>query len=423
MPTTYRERLQGEFDQITEGITAILERAAEEGRDLTDDEKLQVERDDTRRDQLETGIKHYANLESRTDRVSQLRSTLPNVQRAERSSDQPDNVDRQVERARTELERMAITPGLWAYHVHHAQVERSRASKDWLASTAELIERATTTQHQTIADNPGLIPRPIAGNLVDTLNGYRPFVESVGTQTPPAPIFDRPRVTQHVAVAKQSAEKAPTESQKMTIGKVPVTLETFAGHLNLSKQDVRWSSPNLLDIIFNDFRKIYAGVTDNQACTDFVAGCTQTVVAATFATIAEIDAWLAAANQQIMTVTGQTPDTIWLSVDRASALAKLRSTTGDNKAYDLPIFYGSGGTVEGLRAVIDPRFAAGTTIVGISDYVEVWEDLEGFLTVEEPNLLGQLVGYAGYFDTIVLDPTAFAKQAAATTAAASGAKK
>jgi hypothetical protein len=404
---TYLERLQSEFDEITTGIETLLERAAEDGRDISTEENERIERDDTRRTELEEAIKHYSGLEQRSSRVNQLRSTMPQGgRRIERSTDSGDGDERLIERAKGELERMSITPGTWAYHVHQAQVERSKSSVDWLEKAGELIERATA--HQIISDNPGLIPRPIVGGLVDLLKGKRRFIESVGTQTPPAPVFDRPHVTQHTAVAVQAAEKTETASQKMTIGKIPVTLATYAGHVNLSKQDIRWSMPSLLDIIFNDFRKIYAQATDTAACADFVAGCTNTALGPV-TTVAEIDAWLSAASAELLGAAEDSPDTIWLSTDMAGMLSQQRTATGV-KAYDIPIF-GEGGDVEGLMPVVDPRFAAGTMIVGIREYAEVWEDLEGFLQVEEPNLLGQLVGYAGYLDTVVLDPAAFVKHA------------
>jgi hypothetical protein len=404
MPT-YLERLQEEFDQITAGIEATLEGAAEANRDLTDDEQGSIDRDDTRRGELEAAIKHYTEVEQRRERVDKLRGSIPAARRVERDGGgaQPD-MSADVKAALEGLKILGATPGAYAYHQRRAQVERSRESIEWMERVDGLVERATA--HQTTTDNPGIIPRPIVEPVVDLLKGTRRTVDSFGTKAAPAGGFDRPHVTQHVAVGKQATEKTETASQKMVIGKIPVALETFAGHVNLSKQDVRWTSPALLNIIYEDFLKVYRKVTNAAAAADLAAGATVTVIG-DVTTIAGFDAWLAAADAAILTAADQSPDHLWMSLDMRTSLAQLRTPLG-GKAYNLPIV-GEGGDVEGLIPVVDPALPAGTLIAGIAEYGEVWEDLEGFLTVEEPNVLGQLVGYAGYLDTVVTDAGAFAK--------------
>jgi HK97 family phage major capsid protein len=405
----YIERLDKEFDEITDGINARLERAAEEGRDLTEEENALIERDDARRADVERAREHYTGLQERQGRVNQLRSRAP-------ASASPTLIDRaggngggdefsDADRARRGLKMLGATPGAFAYHQRQALIERSRDSIEWMQRVGDLVERATA--HQITSENPGLIPSPIVGPVIDMLKGNRRFIDSLGDTNPaPAGSFDRPKVTQHTSVTKQATEKSETASQTLKVVKFPVALETYAGHLNLSKQDVRWTSPALLDIVYADFAKVYRKQTDIAACADFVTGATVTVEGVV-TSIAAVDAWLQAAASAVLAAADQSPDTIWLSLDMRNALASLRTPLGE-KPYDLPIA-GEGGDVEGLIPVTDPNFAAGTMIVGVAEYAEAWEDLEGFLTVEEPSVLGQLVGYAGYLDTIVPEPTAFAK--------------
>lgn len=387
--TPYMDRLSDEFQQITDGIGLVLERAADEGRDLTEAEQAQIERDDKRRDELETAIKTQSELLERSGRVTDTLGRLRFPQREPERRPVGPQVDDYS------LEREFPTPAHYAITLH-----RALALKD--PEAIEKLERAT--MHQTTADNPGLIPKPVVGPLINTFSARRPFVASITVRDAPAQKFDRPVVTQDVAVDVQAAEKDLTASQKLLTAPLAVSLLTYAGHLNISKQDIRWTQPSILGLVFESFGRAYAKRTDLAACTDFVAAVTQTADAPT-SDIPGMDAALGDAL-------GQLPedvylDTAWMSPDVRALLTGFRTAQG-SKAYDLPVT-GSGGDLEGLRVVVDARFPAGTLIVGASEYVEAWEDLEGFLTVDEPDVLGQLVGYAGYFDTLVTVPDAFVK--------------
>lgn len=384
--TTYLDKLRNEFDAITDGITLTLERAADEGRDLSEDEAARIERDDKRRDELEASIKVHAELVERQARVGDVLGRVRPSMRTTTTAP-PDKAPS------FDLEREFPSPAHYAITLH-----RAWALKD--PAAAELLERATA--HQLVADNPGIIPTPVVGPIISTLGSSRPFIASIANRDAPTQKFDRPVVTQDVAVDVQATEKTLTASQKMLIGSLPVSLVTYAGHLNISKQDIRWSQPSILGLVFDSFGRAYAKRTDLAACTEFEAAVTQTADVPTL-DLPGLDAGLGDAL-------GQMPedvylDTAWMSPDVRASLTSVRTSAG-NKAYDLPIT-GSGGSLDGLRVVVDARFPAGTLIVGARDYVEWWEDLEGFLTVDEPDVLGQLVGYAGYGDLLVTVPEAF----------------
>lgn len=401
---TYADRLQAEFDEITTGITTVLERAADAGRDLTDEEQEQITRDDARRDTLQKAIGHYTEIEDRTAKVAALRSRVPRPTRVAQQERSPDDPE-------AELLRMFPTPGHYAITMHRATAKRDKVAAGLIERSQEILQEiARATAHQLTTDNPGLIPNPIVGPVISRLIERRPFIQSIGTGVPPSQKFDRPKVTQDVEVGKQATEKTETASQKMTTVPVPVTLETWAGHLNISLQDIRWSQPGILSLVYESFAKVYAKRTDKAACTDFAAAITQTQPVATL-DAAGIGAALGAAAATIGGADDDKgePDTIWMSRDLASRIGNLRAVNSSEKLYDIPVIGGTTGSLEGLRVVIDGRFAANTAIVGDSNLVEFWEQLEGFLSVDEPNVLGQLVGYAGYTDTVVLDPTGFVK--------------
>lgn len=386
----YLDRLREEFDTIKGGIDVLVDRAADEGRDVTPDETRQVERDEARMGDLASAIEHYAKIESTTERVNVTRSTAgPTPPTQTRTGPPaPEAYDLAVE---------FPSAGAYAATLHRAWVDKD-------PEAIEKIERATA--HQKTTDNPGLIPRPIIGPLINTMSGARPFVSSIPNRPAPAPKFDRPKVTQHVDVGKQAVEKDLTASQVMTIGTVPVALDTWAGHLNVSKQDIRWTQPSILQVIFDDFARIYARRTDDAYADEFVAGVTQTAALAA-SDVASVDAWLRTAYGTVQTNADDAMiDTVWMSLDIWTALGNARLANG-SPAYNLPLI--GTGDVSGLRAVVDRNFPAKTLITGDSALVEFWEDLEGFLSVDEPNVLGQLVGYAGYCDLALLVPTAFVK--------------
>lgn len=396
---SYLDRLRAEFDQITAGIDSVLERAADNNRDLTDDENAMIERDDKRRDELQKAIDVQVALLERTNKVGGvlggIRLPAPGTKVNNGAEQEP----------AFDIAREIPTPGMYAHLLHKAVVRRD-------ADAAALLERVAA--EQTTADNAGLIPEPILGPVVDIVKGRRRFVNSIGgPRKAVANKFSRPYVAQHVDVDAQAAELDELASQKMSITELPVELNTIGGYVNLSKQDVRWSQPGILDIMYQSFTKIYARRSNTKACADFLTGATQTEALdwSDFSTVAStrtiLDTWLEGALSDLNE--DANPDTLWVSRDTAAVLRKVRNEMGA-KAYNVPMD-GSPGDVEGLRLIIDPHFAAQTLVLGDSEYVEVYEDLEGFLTVELPSVAGQQIGYAGYIDTLVTEADAFSKAA------------
>ena len=387
--SAYLDQLTEKADEITRGIVAIEEKAAEEGRDLTDEESEAIAREDTERDRLIPVIERHQALATKAAKVANLRASVPTRPTIVRVNEPPPQYD---------IAREFPSAGHYAATLHRALVK-----KDPEAIAA--IERATA--HQTTADNPGIIPRPIVEPLINTLSSVRALLGSVPNRPAPAMKFDRPRVDQHVEVGKQTAEKAETASLEMLINPVAVNLDTYAGHVNISKQDLRWSQPSILQVVFDDFTRMYAKRTDAAACTEFPATVGLITRALADYTIAGVDTFLRkAAGDVLAQADGQMIDTAWMSTDVWAGLGGSRTSTGV-QAFNLPLT--GGGDLLGLRPVLDPYFAAQTLIVGVSQQAEVWEDIEGFLTVDEPNVLGQLVGYAGYIDFVVLQPKAFVK--------------
>jgi hypothetical protein len=386
----YLDRLNSQYDEIVAGMGAITNRAADENRDVNDDETKQIDRDKGRLDELTKAIEHYSGLETQAGKVAELRRSVPSTPASTRTgTPEPEAYD--IAREFPSVADYAIT-------VHRATALRDPAAR-------EKLERATA--HQTLADNPGIVPRQVLGPVLNFLVSARPFISSITTRPLPSGKFDRPVITQHVTIGVQAAEKTLTESQKMTIGSLEATAKTYAGHLNISRQDIKWTSPNILQIVFDDFAAIYANVTDNDAADQFVASLPAAVPVADWSALR---AALFTGSANALAQGGVFPDTLWTAPDVwASMGGALVGADHNLPAFPNLSITDQGGNPMGLKLVVDPNFAAGTMVMGPSRFAEWYEDVDGLMQVGEPDVLGQLVGYAGYGAFVNVRPEAFTR--------------
>jgi HK97 family phage major capsid protein len=383
----YLDRLNAQYDEIRTGIDALANRAAEDNRDVNDDEQKQIDRDKTRMDELQKAITHYTEIETNAGKVTALRSTIP--------------APRQIATARPDGEPYDIarefpTPGDYAAVVHRAWAQRD-------PEAAEALNRAT--QHQKTTDNPGLIPRPILGPVINLIDSQRPFVNSCNRRGLPAGSFDRPVVSQHVAVDEQMAEKDLTASRQMKVDLMPVAAHTFAGHLNISRQNIKWTSPGILNIVFDDFAAVYAIRTCDFAVTSFLATITNAPVSGE-ATGQGVTGALYAVAAASLAASNTIPDTMYVSPDVWAQLGGMYNAVGQPAFPGLSVT-NTGGNPLGLSMVVDSHFPADTFVVGPSRFNEFYEDVDGLLQVQEPDVLGQLVGYAGFCAYLNTVPAAF----------------
>src|SRR4029078_11658839 len=148
-----------------------------------------VDRDKSRMDELTSAIAHYTEIESQAEKGTDTRANAPAPRQTATVREPEPEYD---------IAREFPTPGDYAVTVHRAMVLRE-------PDAVETLNRAT--MHQKTTDNPGLIPRPVLGPVISLIDNSRPFVNSCNRRGLPAGSFDRPTVTQHVAVDEQAAEK------------------------------------------------------------------------------------------------------------------------------------------------------------------------------------------------------------------------
>jgi len=273
----------------------------------------------------------------------------------------------------------------------------------------ELFHRAAA--HQTTADNPGLLPEPIVGPVVNFIDAARPLVAALGPRQLPSGNWTRPRVTQHTQVGQQAGEKTELVSRKMVIGALPVTAVTLGGYVNVSRQNIDWSQPAVMDIVIQDLAAQYAIETEAHAATDFVAAATAgptlptgpndaDAVAGAFwgAAALAIDAThgagriFAVAPPQMMGLIGP----VFPPINPADAQSAGFSTAALNSG-------GPVGSVAGIPVYVSSAIPDNTILVLSSAAAEVYEDRIGALQVVEPSVLGVQVAYAGYFAEVVIE--------------------
>lgn len=285
---------------------------------------------------------------------------------------------------------------------------------------ARLTQIEAALAHETTAQIPGLLPTPIIQPLINVIDASRPVFASM-TQRPMPVVggtFQRPRVTQHVQVGPQTAEKTEVPSRQLTIALDDVAKRTIAGALNLSVQAIDWSSPALLDIVVQDFTDMYAIWSETDISTTFVAALaanTPIVAAADDADAVQdaiIDATVASWTNGLIN-----PNRMWMSIDIWGYLAKLKDTTG-RRIYPALGPTNADGTLDPgdpragrlpLPHVVGRHLPAGTFIIGPSQYSEVFEDRRGFMRADEPSVLGRQIAIYGYLANYIHNVSAFSR--------------
>jgi hypothetical protein len=317
------------------------------------------------------------------------------------------------------------TPGeyLAAMHIGGTTFENvAAAARDFMRSKQSAFQAAAGDVLTT--DTPGLLPVPVLGPVFENLNqSIRPVVAAVGARAYPdggsQKTFIRPTWTTHTSVATQSTELTAVSATTPVIASNVISKTTLAGQVQLSIQDVDFSSPGAMEIIINDLMGQYMQASDNLAADGLVsassaAGATWSVTANDPSTLI---AALYDAATDILTATNFLPDTVFVSPD---VWQKLGSQLDGDKRPIFPYTAAAGlmgvngmGQANitvantfnpfGLNLVADRNFAAGTLIVARSAAIEYYESIRGLLSRDEPSTLGKVMSYHGYASLFVAD--------------------
>jgi hypothetical protein len=422
MPNAVLEALESQRAEQISTIDAVLGQV--EGRDLVDAERSLLEAARQRIGQLDDQLKPLREFEAlraaHTDAASQLPARLPA---------QPRRVDGPDGRA------AHGSPGAYMVDYLRAHGIMERGVRDEAAMARLAQTRAVA--NQTTGDTAGLLPTPIIGPVVNIIDARRPFLTSLGGTkamgATPGATFNRPLITQHALVGQQvpagpTGEKTQLPSQKMTIGNVAFSKVTYGGTVDISRQDIDWTSPGAWDILLQDLANEYALQTEGAVATSFAgaaAGTTVTIGAAgTPPSLAQWATGIYTAAMHSYQAGKRMPTRIWCSLDVWAALGALVDTTRVVLPVDTTREMGAPGTSNlgdfsgdlfGLPRIVVPTFASGTMVIGPDDLFEAYEEVIGLLSVVEPSILGVQVAYGGYLAWGMLLATAYVKLTIAGT--------
>jgi HK97 family phage major capsid protein len=394
-------RLEKELEERNSASQALIANAQDSERDLNDAEK-------------ET-------LGGLRDRMVELRSQLTELEATADLASQVNDRMKQVDQAITTARRTGSMEVEYRSTGHYLTdyIAGATGSKSAM-ERLEVFSRAAA--HQKTSDNLGVIPDPVIGDVLNFIDSSRPMVTALGARNMPSATWYRPKVTQHTSVAAQGTagtaadEKAELVSQKMTITRLTGNAVTYGGYVNVSRQNIDFSSPQMFDAIVNDLAANYAIQTEAALGVSLIA-TTNTVELTTasggVATAAELTAalWTAAGNIYNATKgTGQ----IILAIQPArlgswgSLFAPVNPQNAQSPGFRAADF-GTGliGTVAGIPAYVSAGLvSAPATTYGIvmsTAAVEVYEQRVGTLQVTEPSVLGVQVAYAGYFTPMTVE--------------------
>jgi len=418
MPNALLERLRSEFADTRTRIEAIQNAAAEADRDLTESEAANVtemlSRSEELRPRIDDLVRQEAGFAATADALATVRSAA---------------VTHPEERSEAVLRSMFPSPGHYVRDLIYAHCNGDvprRTDVDRRDAAARIARSQEITRalaNQTTADNAGILPVPIVGDVINVLDASRPVFASFTSRPMPASgkTFQRPRITQHTQVAAQATEKSEVASQKMVIDSITLTKATYGGALDISVQDIDWTDPSILSIAIGDLGDQYAIATEAVA-SNVLDAVTQTIPAPVVpggATPSDSKAWLTGLGQaasQVYNGGKAMPDRLWASVDVWAQMVALTAPDGrqvfpglgpTNAAGSMSGVTSFAGNVLGLPLVVGPQLPAQTLIMGASKYAEAYEDRKGSIRAFEVNLLGWQVGYYGYACTVILQPTAF----------------
>jgi len=273
-----------------------------------------------------------------------------------------------------------------------------------------------TAAHQKTSDNLGVVPDPIIVDVINFIDSARPVVSALGPRDLPAATWYRPKVTQNTSVAVQGSagaaadEKTELVSQKMTITRLTANAVTYGGYVNVSRQNIDFSQPSVMDLVINDLAAQYAIATENATCDALEAVATGGIqYDVGDATDVAMAVWTAAANVYTA-VKGQGRLILAVSPSTLGTFGPLFAPYGPQNQFGQGFMasnFGSGpmGNIAGIQVVMSAGLTAGKAFLLSSSAIEVYEQRVGTLQVTEPSLLGVQVAYAGYFTPLTIQAT------------------
>lgn len=308
-----------------------------------------------------------------------------------------------------------VEPMLTASDYIHAHIKAAQGDND-----AAIRVRAAD---QKLADNPGIVPTPVVGNLIDLINAERPIIASARKLPMPAAgkSFERPMISTHSDVQVQATELTALASRTMKIDPITINKSTVGGSLRISFQDRDWTDPSLLEIATQDLYKQWARSTEAGAAVELDLGATGKEVVAGNAASDVFVGGIYKAAAKVQAATGKMPNVIYCAPDQWVRMGSMVDSQkrpvfpslAPSNAYGTQDASSFSGNPLGLRLIVSNDLPDGTLIVGNTEYFEYYENGPASLAVTDVSVLGLTIGVYGYCASKVIVGGAFVEFATA----------
>ncbi|WP_094359919.1 phage major capsid protein [Mycobacterium marinum] len=385
-------RLETEFREKENFANAIIERAQKDVRDLTDDDRSLIK-------------------EAR-GRMSEIKGQIDDLEDVARVAFETQNRMTEVDQAFSDHRRRATvgeveyrSAGAWMLDIYQAHLG-DRGANERLA----VFNR--TAAHQKTSDNLGIVPDPIVGDVINFIDTNRPIVAALGTQPLVYGTWHRPLVTQHTSVGAQGSagaaadEKSELVSQKMTITRKTGNAKTYGGYVNISRQDIDFSQPSILDNVVMDLSGQYAIDTEAAVGTALAAASDATPVSYDAASQTSVATAVWSAASAAYTATrGKGRLLLAVAPDVLATFGPLFAPYGPFNQQGTGFSagqFGQGpvGTISGVPVLMSAGLGSGEAFLFSSAALELYEQKVGALQVVEPSVAGLQVAYIGYFTAL-----------------------
>lgn len=397
-------RLETELKEKQTFCQEIFARAQAASRDLSDEDKTLV-----------------SEARGRMEVIKGQLDTIEDVSRvSHESSQRARQVGQAIDRMRGQRDATTNVEYRSAGSYILDMWQSAQGSRD-ATDRLEFFHRAA--EHQKTPDNPGLIPDPIIGPVINFIDAARPLVSALGPQNLPGATWHRPVVTQHTAVGPQGSagklgtdEKAELVSQKLIIGRLTGEAKTYGGYVNVSRQNIDFSNPQVLDIIVQDLAAQYAIDTEAATGKELADGANGPTVSYDVSDPETAQQSVAAAvwegaGKAYTAVRGQGRLLLVVAPDVLGAFGPLFAPYGPMNQQGtgfLASSFAQGimGTISGVSVVMSTGLGEGEAFLLSSAALEVYEQRIGTLQVTEPSVLGVQIAYAGYFTSLLINKDA-----------------
>jgi HK97 family phage major capsid protein len=392
-------RIEDDISKKRSLIETLSDRAADDGRDLSDEE--------------------FATVEATTNEIQGLKRQL-------------DLLAQDIDIAESTQQRLrglgsAIVPGDFHYRsagqllwdvLHQSEPEAKARYGRVMRRAAEHMGTLAANTTPVAGDMAGLVVRPVVGPVANPTPSGMQFASAIGLRDVPAsdgfgfsrPYIDDPSFT--TGAGKQALEKGELASKAFSVKVTQVPLDTYGGYLNASVQLLSFQ-PSALDILIDQLRRRLEYQIE-AALVSEMQESTGAVTLADAAPAADVVQAIYDAAAAYFAITKQLPSWVamgplgWARLGGLTDLAgrPLFPTLGAANAVGTASAASFSMTVAGLQPVLTPAIDDNTYWVGGVDSIEGYLYRYPVLEAVEPSVLGRQVAVAA--STAAYRPTPYA---------------